>query len=278
MDMLVQFTHVKDWNPEKEYRYTDTRKDEQERRLSMKAVPMSLVLPTLKSKSYLVNVFDTPGHANFMDEQAAGRIRKGTDRQTNRQTEGVREKEDLPSSWMNKRQVRSGGKKQFGKGRKGERQGRRNGKRGCGEKEERGKRDVAPSFSLFWCDAFFHLFQLFCIAIIVSAEFSSLAVQPFLPFVLFLCRTHRSLSLFSFLFLRSSSPFLLSPPPSLFPLFFSFLLDFSCLFLAALRLCDGAVVVVDAAEGVMMQTERALRYCVQERIPIILLINKVWWF
>jgi hypothetical protein len=29
MDLLVQLTHKKDWNPEKEYRYTDTRKDEQ---------------------------------------------------------------------------------------------------------------------------------------------------------------------------------------------------------------------------------------------------------
>lgn len=29
MDLLVQLTHKKEWNPEKEYRYTDTRKDEQ---------------------------------------------------------------------------------------------------------------------------------------------------------------------------------------------------------------------------------------------------------
>jgi translation elongation factor EF-G len=29
MDLLVQLTHKKQWDPEKEYRYTDTRNDEQ---------------------------------------------------------------------------------------------------------------------------------------------------------------------------------------------------------------------------------------------------------
>ncbi|CAM8916877.1 unnamed protein product [Rhodiola kirilowii] len=44
---------------------------------------------------------------------------------------------------------------------------------------------------------------------------------------------------------------------------------------AALRLVDGAVLIVDAAEGVMMNTERAIRHAIQERLPIVLVINKV---
>lgn len=43
----------------------------------------------------------------------------------------------------------------------------------------------------------------------------------------------------------------------------------------ALRACDGALVVVDAVEGVMLNTERILRYCVQENIKITVLINKM---
>jgi U5 small nuclear ribonucleoprotein component len=44
---------------------------------------------------------------------------------------------------------------------------------------------------------------------------------------------------------------------------------------AAMRLSDGVIVVVDAAEGVMCGTDRVLRYAVQERLHITLVINKV---
>ncbi|KAK6101484.1 U5 small nuclear ribonucleoprotein component [Brugia pahangi] len=44
---------------------------------------------------------------------------------------------------------------------------------------------------------------------------------------------------------------------------------------AAYRLSDGAVVVVDAHEGVMLQTERAIRHAVQERLPVTVCINKI---
>ncbi|CAI5476923.1 unnamed protein product [Closterium sp. Yama58-4] len=53
-------------------RFTDTRVDEQQRMISIKAVPMSLVLEDSAGKSYLCNVVDTPGHVNFSDEMTAG--------------------------------------------------------------------------------------------------------------------------------------------------------------------------------------------------------------
>ncbi|CAM8958273.1 unnamed protein product [Rhodiola kirilowii] len=51
--------------------------------------------------------------------------------------------------------------------------------------------------------------------------------------------------------------------------------NFSDEMTAALRLADGAVLIVDAAEGVMVNTERAIRHAIQERLPIVLVINKV---
>ena len=46
----------------------DTRVDEQERKISIKSTPFSLILPDSRDKSYLINLFDTPGHPNFTDE------------------------------------------------------------------------------------------------------------------------------------------------------------------------------------------------------------------
>lgn len=74
MDMLVEQTHemkTLDPNSEKHLRYTDTRIDEQERQISIKAVPMSLVLEDSNQKSFLCNIMDTPGHVNFSDEMTA---------------------------------------------------------------------------------------------------------------------------------------------------------------------------------------------------------------
>lgn len=74
MDMLVEQTHrisTFDEKSEKHIRYTDTRIDEQERRISIKAVPMTLVLEDSNSKSFLCNIMDTPGHVNFSDEMTA---------------------------------------------------------------------------------------------------------------------------------------------------------------------------------------------------------------
>lgn len=43
----------------------------------------------------------------------------------------------------------------------------------------------------------------------------------------------------------------------------------------ALRICDGVIIVVDVIEGVMLGTERIIRYAVKERIAITILINKI---
>lgn len=44
---------------------------------------------------------------------------------------------------------------------------------------------------------------------------------------------------------------------------------------AAFRLSDGIVLIVDAVEGVMMQTERLIKHAMQERLAITVVINKV---
>ena len=70
-DTLVQATQEKEWDPSQEKRFSDTRKDEQERELSIKSTCLSLVLENLKAKSFLLNILDCPGHVNFSDESTA---------------------------------------------------------------------------------------------------------------------------------------------------------------------------------------------------------------
>lgn len=79
MDMLVMETHDISERLEnrvgkhrdEQLRYTDIHILERERGISVKAAPMSLVLQSSKGKSHLVNLIDTPGHVNFVDEVAA---------------------------------------------------------------------------------------------------------------------------------------------------------------------------------------------------------------
>ena len=79
MDMLVTETHDLDQKMQRrtgkkrdeQLRYTDVHVLERERGISIKAAPMSLVLQGTRGKSHLLNILDTPGHVNFVDEVAA---------------------------------------------------------------------------------------------------------------------------------------------------------------------------------------------------------------
>lgn len=61
MDVIVKQSHDFHWDQDTETRYTDVHELERSRGLSIKAMPMSLILQDLKSKSYLLNLMDTPG-------------------------------------------------------------------------------------------------------------------------------------------------------------------------------------------------------------------------
>ena len=44
---------------------------------------------------------------------------------------------------------------------------------------------------------------------------------------------------------------------------------------AAFRLSDGVVIFVDAAEGIMLNTERLIKHAIQEQLTVTICINKI---
>ena len=44
---------------------------------------------------------------------------------------------------------------------------------------------------------------------------------------------------------------------------------------ASMRLSDGVCVVIDAAEGIMLNTERILAHAVSQSLPVTIIINKI---
>lgn len=71
LDTLVYETHKMEYDMDNHLRYTDSHNLERDRGISIKSAPLSLVLEGSKQKSYLVNLIDTPGHTNFLDEVAS---------------------------------------------------------------------------------------------------------------------------------------------------------------------------------------------------------------
>ncbi|GHJ87314.1 hypothetical protein NliqN6_3716 [Naganishia liquefaciens] len=71
LDTLVLETHQLTWDADAPIRYTDTHTLSRDRGISIKSSPMSLVLQNSRGKSHLINLMDTPGHVNFVDEVAS---------------------------------------------------------------------------------------------------------------------------------------------------------------------------------------------------------------
>ena len=72
IDCLMHQTHPDlQTKEDKPLRYTDILFTEQERGVSIKSMPVTLVTQDVKGKSFLLNAFDTPGHVNFSDEVTA---------------------------------------------------------------------------------------------------------------------------------------------------------------------------------------------------------------
>ncbi|EGV62113.1 P-loop containing nucleoside triphosphate hydrolase protein [Yamadazyma tenuis ATCC 10573] len=75
VDMLVLQTHEtltrKQSKNFEQLKFTDNHILEIKRGMSIKAAPITLLLPDTNGKSYIFNILDSPGHMNFMDETIA---------------------------------------------------------------------------------------------------------------------------------------------------------------------------------------------------------------
>lgn len=72
LDTIVEESTVDFFDDKKHKKFTDARRDEQDRLISIKATPYTTVLEDSKGKNYVLNIIDTPGHPDFSDEQSSG--------------------------------------------------------------------------------------------------------------------------------------------------------------------------------------------------------------
>jgi U5 small nuclear ribonucleoprotein component len=74
-DLIFQATHKPPkgqyWDLTKEFKWTDNRRDEIDRQISLKCSPLTVLMTDSRDKSYVLNVMDTPGHPCFSDEVTA---------------------------------------------------------------------------------------------------------------------------------------------------------------------------------------------------------------
>ncbi|CAN8061823.1 unnamed protein product [Agarophyton chilense] len=75
VDMLFEATHEMPWQDlddrDLPVRYMDTRRDEQQLKVSIKSTASTFLMQNSTEKSYGITVLDTPGHVNFLDESVA---------------------------------------------------------------------------------------------------------------------------------------------------------------------------------------------------------------
>lgn len=73
IDFLFRNSHNMPWsyNDDRVLRYMDCRSDEQSLGISIKAKAACMLLPDTQGKSFGLNIIDTPGHPNFLDEALA---------------------------------------------------------------------------------------------------------------------------------------------------------------------------------------------------------------
>ena len=68
LDMLINYVQLNN----KYVKYLDNREDEINRKISIKAKPITLMLNNSKGKNFVFHFIDTPGHNNFLDETISG--------------------------------------------------------------------------------------------------------------------------------------------------------------------------------------------------------------
>ena len=218
MDMFVEQTHNIDTqmrDGEKPMRFTDTRLDEQERGVSLKMVPMSLVMEGTSGKSFLMNLIDTPGVLPAALETGTGashaQVSKASYRASSQRPPWS------PYLVLDRK----------------------------GTSRE----------------------QCLVIADIGAQRCSSLSSTGHATGHWYVVGRGKSVA-WGVMMVQDKTLTVLH--------WHAGHINFNDEVSAAMRLADGVLLVVDAAEGVMMVTDKVIKQAVAEGLPICLLLSKVW--